>query len=175
MHSSQPGHSAGPDAPATHLYIHRKNLLDVYPVAGRHLGIFREPFERVQALHGLELRPVEAQPECWDFNNPLSGERGRLLSMGAFLSTAPITLNTQGRAYMVTRQDYTLALLFPGAPKRIKLNETRHTILVGSRGSPYPQEWPEGLVQQVIRLRFRTIVILDEVFLLRQIGLRAGL
>lgn len=157
------------------MYIHRKNLLDVYPVAGYHLGIFREPFERVQALHGLELRPVVEQPECWDFHNPVSGERGRLLSMSAYLSSDPIALNTQGRSYMVTRQDFTLALLFPGAPKRIKLNETRHTIIVGSRRPTYPEEWPKGVVQQVIRLRFRTIVILDEVFLLRQIGLRAGI
>ena len=141
-------------------------------MTGSRLGVFRDRFDRVVELQGFELTPVQGTSEVWNFRNPLSGQRGRLLNVAGYLDDAPISLTTWGRAYMITRQDYTLALLFPGAPRRIKLNQARYKVLDVNTKPPYPRHWPTGLVTRVIRLRLRNIIILDESFLLRQIGLR---
>ena len=141
-------------------------------MTGSRLGVFRDRFDRVVELQGFELTPVEGASEVWNFRNPLSGQRGRLLNVKGYLDDAPISLTTRGRAYMITRQDYTLALLFPGAPRRIKLNQARYKVLDVNAKPRYPRHWPTGLVTRVIRMRLRNIIILDESFLLRQIGLR---
>jgi hypothetical protein len=157
------------------LYTQRKNLLDVYRVHGVHLGVFREAFDRVVELEGFELTPAAGAPEVWEFRNPAAALRGRLLNVPGYLHPDPVALTTKGRAYLITRQDFTLALLFPGAPWRVALNRTRHKAVALDGRLPYPGEWPREMVTRVIRARFRTIVILDESFLLQQIGLRAPL
>ena len=143
----------------------RNNLLDVYRVQGVYLGILREAFDRVVELKGFRLTPVAGAPEVWEFRDPAASLRGRILNVAAYLQPDPVAL--------ITRQDFTLALLFPGAPWRVNLNRTRHKPVALDGRLPYPDGWPPGLVTRVIRLRFRTVAILDESFLLRQIGLRA--
>ena len=155
------------------MYTQHKNLLDIYRVHGLHLGLFREPFDRVLELKGFQLRPVQGAPEVWEFRDPASGLHGRLLNVEGYLHPDPVALTTRGRAYLVTRQDFTLALLMPGAPRRLQLSRTRHKPVALETGLPYPGEWPREVVTRVIRARFRTIVILDEAYLLQQIGLRA--
>jgi hypothetical protein len=153
----------------------RKNLLDVYRLRGVYLGLFREAFDRVLELEGFELTPVAGAPEVWEFRNPEAGLRGRLLNVAGYLHPEPVRLSTRGRAYLITRQDFTLALQFPGLPWRLHLNRTRHKPVALEGRLPYPDDWPRELVMRAIRVRFRTIVILDEAFLLQQIGLRAPL
>ena len=165
----------GSSASRASLYTQRKNLLDVYRVQGVHLGIFREAFDRVMELAGFELTPVAGAPEIWEFRDPGSPLHGRLLNVAGYLHPDPVALTTRGRAYMITRQEFTLALLFPGAPWRLHLNRARHKPVALEGRLPYPGEWPRELVTRAIRLRFRTIVILDESYLLQQIGLRAPL
>lgn len=157
------------------MYTQRKNVLDVYRVHGHNLGVFREAFDRVMELEGFELMPVAGAPEVWEFRNLASGQRGRLLNVAAFLHPDPVALTTRGRTYMITRQDFTLALLFPGASWRLRLNQTRHKTLALDGRPLFPDQWPRELVSRVIRARFRTIVILNESFLLQQIGLRSPL
>ena len=137
------------------------------------MGVFRDAFERVMELEGFQLTPVNGAPEIWDFRNPGSELRGRLLDVASYLHSAPVALNTAGRAYMITRQSFTLALLFPGMPKRMRLNETRHKELSLERKRLFPASWPPEMVSRVVRARFRNTIILDEAFLLEQIGLRA--
>lgn len=155
------------------MYSQRKNILDIYRVHGHRLGVFRDAFERVMELRGFELTPVNGAPEIWNFRSAESGLRGRLLDVASYLDPEPVSLNTTGRAYMITRQDYTLALLFPGAPSRMRLNETRHTVVPPERMPSLPALWPREMIARVIRTRFRNTVILNEAFLLEQIGLRA--
>jgi hypothetical protein len=157
------------------LYTQRKNLLDIYQVHAFRLGIFRDVFDRVVELKGFELTPVEGAPESWEFRIPETGQRGRLLNVGGYLSEDRVSLTTRGRAYMVTRQDFTLGLLFPGTPRRIRLNQTRFKLVPLQPKPPYPARWPQGMVTRVIRLRFRNVIILEESFLLQQIGLRGTL
>jgi hypothetical protein len=154
------------------LLAQRKNLLDVYLVHGVYLGIFREAFDRVMELEGFELTPVAQAPEVWEFSNPGAALRGRLLNIAAYLHPGPVALTTRGRAYLITRQNFTLALLLPGSPWRLHLNRTRYKPVALDGRLPYPEDWPRELVSQVIRTRFRTVAILDEAFLLQQIGLR---
>ncbi len=63
----------------------------------------------------------------------------------------------------------------PGAPRRIRLSETRHRVLPKDGKRVWPAHWPEELVARVIKVRWRTVVILDEGYLLRRIGLRGAL
>jgi hypothetical protein len=155
------------------LQAQRKNLLDVYRVHGVHLGVYREAFDRVMELQGFELVPLAEAPEVWGFRNAAAALRGRLLNVAAYLHAGPVALTTRGRAYLITRQDFTLALLFPGAPWRVNLNRARHKPVALEGHLPYPESWPRELVTRVIRTRFRNVVILNEAFLLQQIGLRA--
>ena len=151
---------------------HRKNVLDIFQIGAFHLGVLREAFDWVEVLQGYELSPVSEHPEQWSFQNRQSGRKGRLLDMGGYLSADPIALNTQARAYMTTRQDFSLALLFPGSPKRIRLNETKYTQVPQRQKVGLPEEWPTEMVRDIIKVRFRHICILDDAFLLQQIGLR---
>lgn len=155
------------------MYTQRKNLLDVYRVHGHYLGVFREAFDRVLELEGFELTPVNAAPEVWEFRSAEAAIRGRLLNVAGYLHPDPVALTTKGRTYMITRQDFTLALLLPGAPWRLRLNQTRHKPVPVDGRPPYPADWPREMVTRVIRTRFRNIIILNESFLLEQIGLRA--
>lgn len=178
-------HGRNPTTPTKHPYldhavqtqIQRKNLLDVFRLTAGYIGVYRETFDRVTELDGFELTPVGDTSDTWEFRNPMTGQRGRLLDVDGHLSDDPIAINTRGRAYMITRQDFTLALLFPGNPQRIRLNESRYKVLhpEASRRPLFPPEWPEGLVAKVIRMRLRKILILEEIFLLKQIGLRGNI
>ena len=155
------------------MHNQRKNLLDIYPVGSGHVGIFRDPFEKVMELEGFELTPTENASEIWEFSHPDSGIRGRLLNVEGFLGDEPVSLTTRGRAYMITRQNFTLALLFPGSPRRLKLSESRFKVVAkDSDPGAVLAAWPAAAIDKVIRHRFRNIVILEEAFLLQQIGLR---
>jgi hypothetical protein len=157
------------------VHAQRKSQLDIFPFTPYYLGIYRDPFDRVVELGGVELTPGEGAGEVWEFRNLKTGQRGRLLDVSGFLSDGPMALSTKGRAYTVTRQDFSLALLFPGAPRRIRMNSARFRVLEGDKRPALPAHWPGEMITRVIRVRYRTIVILDEVFLLRQIGLRGPL
>jgi len=146
----------------------------VFKCRGFHLGVHREPFTRVMELPGLELIPVEGATEVWGFRQPMGGVRGRLIDVVGYLHDDPISLNGHGRTYMVTRQDFTLALLFPGTPFQINLNEVRYKELKPGEKPYYPPNWPQEMVSRVIRYKWNNIIILDEAFLLKQIGLRGG-
>jgi len=156
------------------LYIQRKFLLDVFKCRNLYLGVYREPFTRVMELTDLELISVEGASEIWRFRQTAGGLRGRLIDVVGYLHDDPISLNGHGRTYMVTRQDYTLALLFPGSPFQINLNEARHKELNKEEKTYFPSSWPPEMVSRVIRYKWKNIIILDEAFLLKQIGLRAG-
>ena len=156
------------------MYIQRKFLLDVFKCRNLYLGVYREPFTRVMELTDLELISVEGASEIWSFRQTLGGLRGRLIDVVGYLHDDPISLNGHGQTYMITRQDYTLALLFPGSPFQINLNEVRHKELNKEEKSYYPSAWPKEMVSRVIRYKWKNIIILDEAFLLKQIGLRAG-
>ena len=156
------------------LYSQRKNLLDIYQSQDFYLGIHREPFYRVASLTGLELRPVEGTSEVWQFRQPSGGLQGRLIDVTGYLHDKPIEFGGDGKTYMVTRQDFTLALLFSGNPWRINLNEVRYKELELNPGKFFPSDWPAGLVSRVIRHKWRNILVLNESFLLKQIGLRTS-
>ena len=155
------------------MYKQRKNLLDIYRVGANRVGIFRESFERVMELDGFELTPSGEVHEIWNFTNALSGLRGRLINVDGFLGDSPLTLTTRGRAYLVTRQDFTLGLLMPGAPRRLKLSEIRYRVLPDKeQRAALPLLWPVDAVDRVIRHHFRNIIILEDRYFLEQIGLR---
>ncbi len=146
-----------------------KNRLDIHKINGVRLGIFREPFDRVGELAGYLVRPVAEQPTCWDFSHPDSAEHGRLLDVTGLLSGRHVSVSSSAVAYMVTRNGYTQALLFPPAPRRIKLNRVRFRIVKEQKEFAYPPEWPRDLIARVIRVWFRDIIIINENFLLSQI------
>lgn len=155
------------------LYKQRKNLLDIYQVGANRVGIFRESFEQVMKLDGFELTPSGEVHEIWNFTNSISGLRGRLINVDGYLGDSPLTLTTRGRAYLVTRQDFTLGLLFPEAPRHLKLSEIRYRVLPDKeQRAALPLLWPVDAVDRVIRHRFRNIIILEDGFFLEQIGLR---
>ena len=148
------------------------NKIDIHQIQSVNLGIIRTPFDRVMEVSGFSVRPVEGDASVWDFHHTASGEKGRLLHMEGFLGKRPVAVNGRGQAYLITRQGFTLALMFPSAPRRMKLNQANFKVLPPIAGKHYPQAWPAEMVSKVIRSRFRTIVLLDEAYLLKKIGLR---
>ena len=149
-----------------------KNRLDIYKINDVRLGVFREPFDRVGELAGYSVRAVADNPTCWEFSNKETNEHGRLLDVTGLLCGKHVKLTSKGMAYMVTRQGFTLALLFPGAPRKIRLNAVRFSILKEEKNFAYPQDWPREMIARVIKVRFRHVVIINEKYLLSQIGLR---
>ena len=147
------------------------NRLDIHTIQNTRVGIFREPFEKVRELNGLMLRPVDETDVCWDFTHAESGDRGRMLDVTGMLHGAHVTLSSGGLAYMITRQGYTLALLMPPAPRRIRLNKVRFR-KVDRDKAKIPEGWPPDIIARVINYRFRNIALIDETFLLSQIGMR---
>jgi len=152
----------------------QKTRLDVHRIGGVYVGIFREPFERVLLLQGFVLRPAGEQAWLWEYKNTDSGERGRLLDVAAYLGEAHVALSSKGVAYTTTRQGHPVALLFPGAPRRMRLNRDKYKVLHGEDQPAVPDEWASDLILRVIQHRFRKIVILDEKHLLSTVGLRTG-
>ncbi len=152
--------------------MQNKNRLDIHKIDNVRLGIFREPFDRVGELAGCSIRPVSGDSSCWDFTNEVTNDRGRLLDVAGMLTGSHITMTSSAVAYMVTRQGYTLALLFPGAPRKLKLNRVRFQLVKDEQKYQYPPGWSRDLIARVIRLRFRNIVIIDENYFLSRIGLR---
>ncbi|MEE8396228.1 MAG: hypothetical protein V3S29_09250 [bacterium] len=150
------------------------NLVDIHPIDSTNLGVYREPFDRVVDITGFTLWPVAGSNFVWDFQHPGTLERGRLLHVEGFLKGGSVALNHRGQAYVVTRQDFSLALLFPSTPRRISLGGGNYKILPKDSKKAFPAGWPRALISQIVRARFRTVVIINEAFLLEKIGLRSG-
>lgn len=150
----------------------RKSRLDVHHVQSTYIGIYREPFDKVMEISGFRLKPVERSNCVWEFHHPGSNERGRLLHVEGFLTEELVSMSVKGTAYMVTRQDYTLALLFSSPARAMWLSQSNYKVLPKDGAGICPEEWPREMVARVIRSRFRTVLVLDEAFLLEKIGLR---
>ena len=150
----------------------RKNRLDVFPVHATNLGVLRDPFDKVVELSGFQLKPVGNSHCIWDFQHAESQEKGRLLHVEGFLGGGLVSMSVSGTAYMVTRQDFTLALLFSSQPRGMWLNDAKYKVLPKDESKFFPPEWPKEIISRIIRARFRTVVILDESVLLKKIGLR---
>lgn len=138
------------------------------------LGLYRDAFDEVASLSGFKLAPIEGVREIWNFKSLNSGKRGRMMDISGYLSDEPISLNAKGTAYMITRQDYTLALLLPPALGRLNMNEARYKVMDNPRKTPFPATWSKEMVAKVIRHKWKNIIILDEAYLLGRIGLRKG-
>ena len=149
-----------------------KTRLDVHQINSINLGMYRTPFDKIVDLGGIHVEPADRSGYVWKFAHPGSGEKGRLLHVEGYLGEQGVVISGRGMAYMITRQHYTLALAFPSPPRGMWLTDANHKILPREDDSFVPAEWPKGLIKMVIRLRFRKIIIIDESFLLRQIGLR---
>lgn len=150
-----------------------KTSLDVHQIESINLGMYRSPFDKIIDLGGIQIEPADRSGYVWKFDHPGSGEKGRLLHMEGYLSERGVVISGRGMAYMITRQHYTLALAFASSPRRMWLTDSNHKILPREDVSFLPPEWPREMIKKVIRLHFRKIVIIDESFLLRQIGLRS--
>lgn len=150
-----------------------KTRLDVHQIDSINLGMYRSPFDKIVDLGGIEVAPVDQSGYVWKFTHPASGEKGRLLHMEGYLGDQPVVISARGMAYMITRQHFTLALAFPSPPRGMWLTDSNHKILPREDLSFLPPGWPREMIKKVIRLRFHKIIIIDESFLLRQIGLRS--
>jgi hypothetical protein len=123
-------------------------------------------------LSGFRLKPVERSNCIWEFQHAESNEKGRLLHVEGFLSDGLLSMSVKGTAYMITRQDFTLALLFSSPARTMWLSQANYKVLSKDDPKVCPAEWPKEMIARVIRARFRTVVVLDEAFLLEKIGLR---
>ena len=150
----------------------QKNRLDLHQIDHVHVGIFRESFERVAPLNGYVLQPLPDVSCTWEFRSSEGSERGRLLDVAGYLADSRVALSARGLLYMTTRQGFTLALLFPAGPRRLRLSEARYKVVGGDPASLAPAGWPEAPITRVIQVRWRKVLLLDEKFLLGLIGLR---
>ena len=153
----------------------RKNRLDVHQIDSTNLGLYRDSFDRVVELSGFQLQPVQGSGYIWEFQHPPSNERGRLLHVEGFLRDSGMAMSVKGTAYLVTRQDFTLALAFPTSPRSLWLTDGKYKVIPKDEERAYPSAWPHEMVAKIVRSRFRKVVIIDESYLLRMIGLRTPL
>lgn len=151
----------------------QKTQLDVHQISSVNLGIYRAQFDRIVELGGIRIQPTDETGCIWKFAHPDSGERGRLLHVEGYLGGNGVVMSGRGMAYLITRQRFALALAFPSAPRTMWLTDANHKKLPRDDESLLPGGWPQEMIKSVIRLRFRKILIIDEAYLLRQIGLRS--
>lgn len=168
--------SAAPEAPSTlqgpapTAAPLRNNRLDIHRIGETHLGLFREPFDRVTTLAGFRLRPDSDDLTIWRFEEPDTGKEGRLLDVAAFLQEDHIVMSGGGLSYIVRDRGRLLALHLPPDPRRLKLTEANFKVVVPKSGTPlFPPTWPGGLVVRVIRSWLYRVVIVDEKYLLARL------
>ena len=148
----------------------RNNRLDIHRIGDIHLGIFREPFDRVIPLDGFQLRPLGSALTIWNFQHPATGAQGRLMDVAGFLQEDHVMLSDRGLAYMVREHGRMLALMLPRAPRKIKLTQANYK-MVPHKDEEHmcPDNWPRGLVGRVIRNWMQVVVIVDEKYLLSRL------
>ncbi len=150
----------------------RNNRLDVHRIGVTHLGIFREPFDRVAYLSGFQLKPADADLTVWTFKDAATGMQGRLLDVAGYLQQDHMVLSSGGMTYMVRDHGRMLGLLLPADPRKIKLTQVNFTVLPQkNEAAAYPPHWPRGLVLRVIRNWLHNVVIIDEKYLLARLTL----
>lgn len=170
MHPHPDALSQRPETRIQTRVVDRLNRLDVHAIGEGHLGLFREPFDRVAHIHGLRLWPLDGLT-IWAFEDPAGGVRGRLMDVVAHLQGGHITLSDTGLAYMVRDHGQMLALLLPPHPRRLKLTEANFKIVPHREERGYiPEAWPRGLVVRVIRSWLHSVVIVDEKYLLARLA-----
>jgi hypothetical protein len=152
------------------LYGASPNRLDIHRLEDHYIGLFREPFERISPLSGLQLRPGNDDHTIWTFTDAESGLEGRMLNVAGFLMDSQVQLSADGLAYLLRDRGRMLALHLPAHPRRLKLTEANYKVVQAKEGKPlYPESWPKGLVVRVIRTWLYRVAILDEKYLLARL------
>ena len=143
----------------------RISRYDIHNIQNVKLAVNRETFDQVTDLSGFQFRPT-GEHYLWDFQHSGSGHKGRLLHVEGFLGVPSIALQPNGQAYLVNLKGKTLALLFPGPPKRMKLVPAHHRTVPIEKFKGLPPGWPREIVEKVLRVRLRDLVLINEFFLL---------
>ena len=143
----------------------RASRYDVHRIQNVQLAVNRESFDQVTDLKGFHLRPT-ASSYLWDFQHGPSGNKGRLLHVEGFLGGPTISLQPSGQAYLVSLKGKTLALLFPGQPKRLKLVLSHYRAIPLEKFKGLPPAWPPEIADKIFRVRLRDLVIMNEYYLL---------
>jgi hypothetical protein len=147
-----------------------RHAVDVFTDGEGHLALPVEAFTRIFRPTGCRLDPIEGFPVVWQYT-AAEGRRGAVLNVPGFLNGGTVSIASRGWLYERERDGQASALFMPGSPKRMRLSETRHKVVApDSAGAPlYPEGWSKAAVLRVIRVRFRTIVVLDAEYLLAQV------
>lgn len=148
-----------------------KLAMDVFSDDEGNLALPVAPFRRILRPTGYRLDPIDGFPVVWKFTESQQGPSGVVLNVPGFLNGGAMSISSRGWLYETGRDGRSVALFLPGSPKRMRLSETRFKVLAaGPGGRPlFPEAWPKQAVKQVVRVRFRTIVVLDAEFLLSQV------
>jgi hypothetical protein len=136
------------------------------------LALPPEGFDWIGAVTGCLLTPLPESPLLWRFRNPETGDEGRLLNVPGLLDGALVSVASRGRLYVARRPGAALALFMPGKPRHAALVDDRRKDLnpETARQPLYPAHWPKAAILRVLRVRFRTVVVLDPGYLLARFG-----
>jgi hypothetical protein len=148
-----------------------KQAVDVFTEDDGHLALPVEPFRRILRPTGCRLDPIDGFPVVWRFTEGQGGQSGVVLNVLGFLNGGAMSISSRGWLYETERDGHPVALFLPGGPKRMRLSETRYKVLTAEAGGAplFPAAWPKEAVLRVIRVRFRTIIVLNAEFLLAQV------
>jgi len=135
------------------------------------IGLNPDRFDRRRPSRGLELSPTPRSPIVWRYRDPDDGSQGRLLNVVGWLNGGMVSVSTRGTLYLHQGGGTDLALYLPEAPKDIELGPKPPKVLSpqGRKKPRVPPQWPKEAVPQVIRHRFRTILLLNEDLLLDEL------
>lgn len=145
--------------------------MDVFSEGGGQLALPVAPFRSILRPTGCRLDPMEGFPVVWRYTMEPQGRQGVVLNVAGLLNGGPMSISSRGWLYEAEREGRLVALFMPGNPKRLRLGEVRHKVLAPetARTPLYPETWPKEAVQRVLRVRFRTIVVLSAEYLLAQV------
>jgi hypothetical protein len=145
--------------------------MDVFSDGDGQLALPVAPFRNILRPTGCRLDPMEGFPVVWRYTVGPQDRQGVVLNVAGLLNGGPISISSRGWLYEAERDGRFLALFMPGSPKRLRLGGMRYKVLSPetARTPLYPEGWPKQAVQRVVRVRFRTIVVLNAEYLLAQV------
>ena len=151
--------------------VKTKTEFDVYKTPECRIALPRARLPKASLLSGGRLDPVDGFPVIWRFTPQDGGRPMQVLNVLGLLNGGAISISIHGTLYETRDRGRLTGLYLPGVPKTVTFGEKPPKVLSPEKYKKplFPSSWPTEAVAQVVRHRFRPLVILEPSFFLAQI------